>query len=263
MALLLLLGNRPFQRRFYEAFLRTHQLLAGLILCMVWMHTRAAADKTARYAVMVAAGIFGSLGLGQTLWILLTNKLFVHGFPRAHPVAVASVLRLTVESPTKLQIHPGQYINLCVPGLSISSFLQSHPFVVVSARRCDDKTILELVIQAKRGWTSKLLAHPDYTLHAPDGEIAGRQQSFRCIFSGPHGPRHVLDDYGVVVLVASDLGAIGLLPYLEYFLQGHGNYTVKARRLHLIWQLRHPGKWLVAMCCGSSAELSRRWEVSL
>lgn len=242
MGSLLLLGNEPFQRRFYEVFLRTHQVLAGVILYMVWMHARDASDKTARYAVMVATGIFGSLALGQTLWILFANRLFVHGFPRAYPVAMASVLRLTVESPTDLQVHPGQYINLCVPGLSISSFLQSHPFVVVSARRCDEKTILELVIQAKRGWTSKLLAHPDYSLHAPGEEITGRQQSFRCIFSGPHGPRHVLDDYGVVVLVASGLGAIGFLPYLEYLLQGHGNYTVKARRLHLIWQLRHPGK---------------------
>ncbi|KAK5080473.1 hypothetical protein LTR05_008583 [Lithohypha guttulata] len=256
VAVLLLSGFRPLRRRFYEAFLRAHQVLAGLILCMVWMHIRDTTNKRAQYTAIVTAGVFGSLGLGQIVWILLSNKLFARGFPRARTVAIANVLHMTVESPIKLKVHPGQYINLCLPGVSISSFLQSHPFIVVSARHCDDKTVLELVIEAKRGWTSRLLAQPDYAPHALDGETAPRQQSFRCIFSGPHGPRHVLDDYGVVVLVASGLGAVGLLPYLEYLLQGHSNSTVKAGRIHLVWQLRHPGKWSVVSFYNASAEPS-------
>lgn len=204
-------------------------------------HTRSSTSLTARYTLISIAGIFGTACIGQLLYILIQNRFFLHGLPRAQVVEKSNIMRITLNVPTTLEVYPGQHINLCMPGASLLSLFQSHPFVIVSAQCCENRTILELVVEARRGWTSRLHSHignHSYSGHQSSEETS----SYLCLFSGPHGYRRSVDKYGVVFLVASGWGVIGLLPYLQDLIRGYNSCSTKARRIHLIWQLQDAGQ---------------------
>jgi len=241
VAILLVLCIRPLRRRWYELFLRTHQILAGIILYTVWAHTRGSDKSVARYGSIAIAAIFGLVSIGHLLHILVLNRMFYRGLPRARIAVSSNVVRLTVDIPTALRLFPGQYINIYMPGVSFWSFLQSHPFVVASAQLCGNRTTLELVVEARHGWTSKLLLRSRDHDHADDWQ-SRTKRSYLCLFSGPHGRRESVDDYDAVVLVASGWGLTGLLPYLQHLIRGYNTLTTRARCIHLIWQLHAAGE---------------------
>lgn len=205
---------------------------------MIWAHIRSVAGTTARYATIASVSIFGAVCVAQMCHVLVVNRLFLRGLPRAQAAVKSNIVRVTVDVPIALTVYPGQHVNVCLPGVSWSSMLQSHPFIIVSARRHGDRTLLELVIQARRGWTSRLHHRALRDRNPADDHPT----IYRCLFSGPHGPRRTISQYGVVVLVASGWGVIGLLPYLQGLVHGYNNFTTKARRIHLIWQLHDAGE---------------------
>ena len=43
-----------------------------------------------------------------------------------------SPVQVTILPKEPLKMEAGQYINICIPSLSVWSFMQSHPFVVTS-----------------------------------------------------------------------------------------------------------------------------------
>lgn len=192
-----------------------------------------------QYFWVVVASLFGTTLVEEMVHILVRNRGFVRGLPRARVVERSNIVRLTVNVPTTLSPYPGQYINVWMPGVSFWSFLQNHPFVVASAQHGKGGTTLELVVEARRGWTAKLF-QPRHRGHNERSQTS----TYICLFSGPHGRGEDVDTYGTVVLVASGWGLVGLLPYLQYFIQGYKAHTTNARRIHLIWQLHDVGESL-------------------
>lgn len=244
MALLFILSIPPARRWSYELFLRAHQLLAGIILYAVWAHCFRSGDGVARYDLIVMTGLLGIATIGQLVHILVVNRGFRSGLPRARVTMLSGIFRVRVDVPMVLRLHPGQYINLCIPGLTFRSMFQSHPFMVASAQRCGNTTTLELVVEPRRGWTSKLyLAR---TRNDADDRPREATRSYLCVFSGPHGHGVRVDNYGTVLLIASGWGILALLPYLQHLVQGHTSCTVKARHVHLVWQLHDASKYCPA-----------------
>jgi len=168
--------------------------------------------------------------------------MFYHGVPRAHIDTVGHVVCLTVFLPSGIVVRAGQYINVYMPTGSFWSPWQIHPFVVASARRHEGGMLLELMVEPRRGWTSKL------AVRAREGDRTDSEQpsrrSYIVIFSGPHGHPIDVDMYGLVILVASGWGLMAQVPYLQHLIRGNNNSTTKARRIRLIWQLGHEG-WLI------------------
>lgn len=173
---------------------------------------------------------------GRVLW---HNRFFYYGFPRAQVLRMGHIVSLVIDTPTPLPIRPGQYINVCIPGVSSWSFIQSHPFYICFARVYGRGTRLELIIEPRRGWTSKLLVQaggPRLTdeYHPND--------AYRTLFSGPHGQSINVGDYGTVFMIASGWGLTAHMPYLQALIYGFRKGTVKARRIHLVWQIDRTGK---------------------
>jgi len=229
---------RPLRRPSYELFLRIHQLLGVCALYAIWSHVRGSTVFAQYYSTGIV-GCFGLGGLGQLFHILLLNRLFYRGFPRARIIRVEHAVCLVVYTPTPLTICPGQYINVYLPGVSFWSFLQSHPFYVSFARPHGRGTRLELMIEPRRGWTSKLLMQAQAQDLAEDEALSS--ESYVSLFSGPHGQSIRVEDFGVVVLIASGWGLMAQMPYLQALIHGFHNGTVKAQRVHLIWQLKTIG----------------------
>lgn len=207
----------------------------------VWAHVAGSGNIVARYTLLAIVSLFGLSTILQALQICISNGVFRFALPRARMKMLDRVVRLTIDVSTCCCICPGQYVNVWVPGVSFWSFLQSHPFVVAAAQRHKRGTTLELVMEPRRGWTLQL-AISCMRDHADNRREGSKRPSYLCLFSGPHGRVVSVDSVGTVVLAASGWGLIGLLPYLQQLIRGRTTATVKARRVHLIWQLEAAGK---------------------
>lgn len=91
---------------------------------------------------------------------------------------------------------------------------------------------LDLFIEPRRGLTRELLYHAKNT-HAMNPLV---------MFSGPHGKSIPMDDSENILMVASDFGIAAHLPYLKQLIHGYNVREVRARRIHLVWQVRDIGK---------------------
>ncbi|KAK5067118.1 hypothetical protein LTR24_010776 [Lithohypha guttulata] len=145
--------------------------------------------------------------------------------------------RVAIWTPRRYLVRPGQYINIWMPGLSLRSFWESHPFYVVFAHHRGHGTLLELMVQPRRGWTARLWMYARPTAPNHIEAVFPSPDTHLVLFSGPHGGSIRVEEYGVVVLVASGWGLMGQMPYLQALIRGHREGVMKARRIHLIWQL--------------------------
>lgn len=224
LALIWLTSQGVLQRRWYEVFLRCHQVLSVVVAYTTWVHTSGKSSfvNYIRISGGVSIGIFLALQLLRILWV---HRFFLHGLPRAE-VRVESdhvVIRLLV--PFKMAIDPGQYVNIWIPGMGLRSFFQSHPFVVANFRPQKTGQVLTLMIERGKGWSHRL------------SRRGMSQKPYRALFTGPHGYPVPIHDYGTVIMIASCFGLVAHLPYLQHLIECHHQGTALARKVHLIWQL--------------------------
>jgi NAD(P)H-flavin reductase len=153
-----------------------------------------------------------------------------------------SPVQVTILPKEPLEMEVGQYINICIPSLSLGllSSMQSHPFVVASWTG-KLQTKLELVIQPRRGWTKKLHSRA-ITVSGQGGGLGG------VFFTGPHGASIPVDEYEYVFMIASGYGIVAHLPLLERLVQGTLAREVRARRIRLVWEFEDIGESTYYTC---------------
>ena len=61
-------------------------------------------------------------------------------------------------------------------------------------------------------------------------------------FSGPHRKSIPMDDCENILMAAGGFGIAAHLPYLKQLIHGYNDREVRARRIHLVWQVRDIGK---------------------
>jgi NAD(P)H-flavin reductase len=122
-----------------------------------------------------------------------------------------------------LMMDAGQYINLWIPSVSFWSFLQTHPFTVISWDAKGQDT-LDLLIEPRRGLTRELLNHAKkgYTINP------------LVMFSGPHGIKVPMGEYESVLMVASGFGIAAFVPHLKKLIYAYNIHAVRTRRIHLV-----------------------------
>ncbi|KAG9248447.1 putative metalloreductase [Calycina marina] len=124
------------------------------------------------------------------------------------PARISVRIRIQLQKP--LDIKAGQAINLWIPSVSFWSFLQSHPFVVISwANKPQDH--INLFIGARRSLTRELLYHAK-SEHTMNPWV---------LFSGPYGKSVPMENCENILMVASDFGIAAHLPYLKQLIHGY------------------------------------------
>lgn len=105
--------------------------------------------------------------------------------------------------------------------------------MVISWEPSEQKT-LDLLIEPRRGLTQELLYHAKkgYTLNPI------------VVFSGPHGPHVSMDEHESILMVASGFGIAAHFSHLKRLMYGYNAGLVRARRIHLVWQIRDKGRFL-------------------
>lgn len=161
----------------------------------------------------------------ETSLLLYRNGVFSSGLPRAEITETHGAVLVRIQLQRPLKIKPGQYINLWIPSVSFWSFMQTHPFVVVSWVEGYQYT-LDLLIQPRKGLTRDLVTcHPRTVL-----------------FTGPHGISAPIDEYEHILMVAGGVGIIAQLPYLNRLVYNHSACNVRTRRVHLVWHVQDLGR---------------------
>lgn len=221
-----------FRSLSYELFLRSHQALSLLLTYAVWRHLPS--EKTfPRGYIYISAGLFVATLLLQTGSIIFQNGLFRYHRSRAALTHDHGAIKVRMQLQRPLRIDAGKYINLWIPAVSFGAFLQSHPFMVISWAPGKLHTI-DLLIDPQRGLTRELLYHAK----------EGHAMNLLVVFSGPHGTSVAMDEYESIFMVASGFGIATHLPYLKRLIYGYNSRRVRARRIHLVWQIRHKSEFL-------------------
>ena len=224
----------PFRKLSYELFLRSHQALAWGSVYAVWRHVPS--DKSSpRAYIYITMGIFAATYLLQTGAVIVRNGVFRHQLSRATITHDAGAVKMQLRLSKPLAMDAGQYINLWIPSVSFWSFLQTHPFTVISWD-AKDQDRLDLLIEPRRGLTRELLYHAEkgYTINP------------LVMFSGPHGATLSMGEYESVLMVASGFGIAAFVPHLKKLIYGYNTRAVRTRRIHLVWQIKNEGG--IAVC---------------
>jgi NAD(P)H-flavin reductase len=181
----------------------------------------------------ISAGLLLFMCIAQGYMVIRRNGVFRYGGARANITHEYGAVRVRIQLQKSLDVKAGQAINLWMwmPSVSFWSFLQSHPFVVISwAEKPQDQ--LDLFIEPRRGLTRELLYHAK----------SGHAMNPWVLFSGPHGNSIPMDNCENILMVASGFGIAAHLPYLKQLIHGYNAREVRARRIHLVWQVRDIGK---------------------
>ena len=181
------------------------------------------------------------------------NDLSVPGGVKISHV-VDDALHLHVYPSRSWTFRPGQYVYLSLPKLSTTAFAQMHPFYIAWTYKDDTDTEAAVVIvRIKSGFTKNLMlnasrhqkAKLDTNYDHSEADIGNRYQVTdfgSVIIDGPYGNEIDVQDYGTIVLFATDVGVAGHLLYIEHLLRGHRNWEAKVRRIVLYWQIESESK---------------------
>ncbi|OBT55433.1 hypothetical protein VE04_05610 [Pseudogymnoascus sp. 24MN13] len=233
LCLLLVLLLPLFRKLSYELFLRSHQALAFAFIYAVWRHVPS--DKSfPRAYIYITMGIFAATYLLQSGAVIVRNGVFRHQMSRATITHDAGAVKMQLRLSKPLAMDAGQYINLWIPSVSFWSFLQTHPFTVISWD-AKDQDRLDLLIEPRRGLTRELLYHAKkgYTINP------------LVMFSGPHGASPSMGEYESVLMVASGFGIAAFVPHLKKLIYGYNTRAVRTRRIHLVWQIKNEADGLI------------------
>ena len=233
LCLLTILFNRFLRRLSYEIFLRLHQGLAAVFIYSMWRHI-SPTQLFSRICLYITIALCLSSLVLQCIIYVYRNITFRHGFPRATVTRRHGLVNINVTLSRYLRIRPGQYINLWIPSVSFWSFLQSHPFVVVSWTEGKAES-LDLLVIPRKGLTQKMLGHADMDSEGTLSRLV--------MFSGPHGSALAAENYEVVVMVATGSGIFAQLPYLQQLVYGYNNRRSRTQQIRLIWCSPSDGKF--------------------
>ena len=221
----------------YEVYLRSHFGVTAVGSLALWRHI--ALQKRPSRLYIVGGLIMWTVVLAWRVLATLYRNLHLtghHWLPRVDVRSTDSdsnrlenVCHAEVVGCRPWTVKPGQYVYLWVPGVSLTSPFQSHPFWVIWWD-VDDKhhLVLYLLIREGHGFTSRLLSQCD--------------QRFRAAISGPFGRSVEVDKFGTVLMFATDIGIASHIPYIKSLLEGRDNSEICTRRILVVWQIQRSGK---------------------
>lgn len=221
----------------YEILLFIHRTMSLMLGYAIWRHLPTK-ELFPRLYLYIIGGVFSLAMAVQTGITLYRSRCRFHRADLSW--SSKPIIQVLVRLQSRLKVEPGQYINLWIPS-SLLSTLQIHPFTVASWSP-DAAETLVIFAEIRKGFTSSLHHQVRF----------GDSQSF-AMFTGPHGSRLPVDKYDHVLLVATDLGIVALLPYLQWLTHAHHAHQLEegtnrfksCRNIHLIWHLCDWGKWSV------------------
>jgi hypothetical protein len=114
-----------------ELFLQSHQVLALASAYAVWRHLPSD-NPFPRVYIYLSAALFVFTFLLQSSSVIVQNVIFRHHLSRATITHDSGAVKIQLHLEKPLRVEAGRYVNLWMPSVSFWSFLQTHPFTVIS-----------------------------------------------------------------------------------------------------------------------------------
>lgn len=208
----------------YEVFLKLHYLLSVVVIYALWRRFQAVRQK--RILLMIAVSIHTGITLLRLGRLVYRNTLRKSLWSRARIIKRDDALELSLSVPRPWKIKPGESIYVCVPGLSLGSFLEWHPFSIAwwSANEKGQATSISLLIKQQHGLTSRLMRYPS-------------RKDFYVVIDGPYGQSIDTSRYGTLILLATDVGIAAQMPLIKQTLAEYKTGRTSVRKICLIWQM--------------------------
>jgi predicted ferric reductase len=231
----------------YDVFVVVHRGVAGIAVLGVYMHLmdHGLPQVPWVYVVLGMLGVEIAARCGRVVccnadwrrWRWTTMN--VEALPD-------DATRVSIHVPRMWEVTPGSHVHVYIPRLCPWT---SHPFSVAWSELNDTTTLtdktrfdvtstdsgttcatLSCIIRARTGMTRALYTTASGTCHS---------KRFWCAIEGPYRSPYSLDSYGTVVLFAAGVGITHVMPFTRHLLNGHKAGTVAARKVVLVWCIRH------------------------
>jgi predicted ferric reductase len=229
MVLICLMSLVFFQAHLYEVFLRSHLVLALVVMVSLWRHLHVR-QKAARWLLATGLGLWGLLSIILFLMNMARN-IRVRGPWLAQTTVTESdgLYRLEVTVPRAWDVRAGQFVYLRIPRVGFWAFLQSHPFTICWSEHLPEGGMrLFMLMEPRHGFTRRLAGHSGYSLMT--------------WVDGPYGRNHHnFGEYGTVVMIATGVGIATQLLHLRELSCGQSNFEVRTRRILVLWMFEKEG----------------------
>ncbi|KIW79846.1 hypothetical protein Z517_06461 [Fonsecaea pedrosoi CBS 271.37] len=244
MVTLVLSSLSSVRDRFYEIFLKLHLILATTLIATLFIHSkskRLTATPTLYLLSAICLQILiGGLRFGEVLYrnvkyrtpvgrAVIRSVIFKRDSSRDIPVS--DVVHVHIRPSRPWRYRAGQYVYLCIPGLTYTSFAQSHPFYVAWWYQHQGNDYVVLIVQRRRGLTN------DLRMHASASDDPSQHSERRVLIEGPYGRELNLESYETVMLIATDIGIAGQIAHVTQLLEGYRSGGIKTQRIRLFWEI--------------------------
>ncbi|PVH90463.1 hypothetical protein DM02DRAFT_665049 [Periconia macrospinosa] len=205
----------------YEVFIKTHLMLALVLIGFLWFHVCFYKSK-AVICLGIATGLWS---LQHIVWF--ARLIYRNPTPSTSNVAFrhhqgpAQAAELTIQLEKPWDVSPGQYVYLTFPSLARNraGFIQTHPYVVAWV----DGSDITVLIQRLKGFSDAL--------------FASKGSRYRTVVDGPYGSYQSVENYDKVLFMASGIGIAAHLLAIKHLLASHNDCKARVRRITLVWFL--------------------------
>lgn len=220
---------------FYEFFYKSHYLLALFLIYTTWQHLR---TKTfyLRIYLITTVSIFTGTTIFRFICIFFRNMTRSKFYSTTNLIMINNIIRAEITIPQICNIHAGDYVYIWIPGISLLSFFQSHPFMIAwwDHNLTSNTTTITLLLKPQKGFTQHLCRQ----IQSPN---------LKTWIEGPYKSIRNIEDYGRVVMFASGIGIAAQVPYIKALLEGAKNYSIHTRNILLIWQLDEESMYILLL----------------
>lgn len=211
----------------FELFSKVHFAAAAVVFVAVWQHLKVQNSYSQLYLLVGGVSFLFS---SAVRWILILFRNIK--FPKIG--SQASVLRIEKSNAAEVLIsinrpftvRPGMMLYLWMPGISLLSTFQSHPFFIVWWENdSDGKAVrVSLLVQKQNGFTRRLIEHPT--------------KQFLVWIEGPYGVASALCDYNRALLVTAGIGISAQMSYIRALVEANMRQQNPCD-IFVAWQLDH------------------------
>lgn len=197
-----------------------------MLIVAVWKHPRLGQNQSRLYLLITATSYIVFVVV-QLASVIFRNLLLSRRSARAYVLSYGTACRITLNISRPTRLKPGQWVYVWMPGASILSLFQSHPFMV-SWRETDIEkktSSLALLAQVHTGFTKKIQ------------EQATFAEPYLAWIDGPYGNPPDYGKYESVIFVASGIGVTAHILAIKDLLDDYKERRTLTKSIWLFWQI--------------------------
>lgn len=231
----------PLRRYAHEAFLWLHMLFAIAVVISIYLHlpSKQLLEPPTVYLLSGACLLVfvGAVQFAHVLYRNIRHRRPLNGasvrlitFKRRYKedIPVQDAVHVHVRLSAPWTLRAGQYVYLCIPQVSHTSFAQLHPFYIAWGYRDEQGSDYAVfIVQKEKGFTKSIFSHVD------NGLVGSSEM--KAVVDGPYGKELNLGLFGTVLLFATGIGIAAQLPYVAQLLAEYQEN--ETRRIALFWQV--------------------------